>query len=188
MVLVIRLKLSLSHNNKQGSFRMQSFLFEDDSLNKANCAAIGEGTLKSFFEFYAGYLLDSKNVSDKKSCFESVGKLVSEAMDRGECSAATMEHMKRFISNYQMTTVHAQRKQQRAELFEAICYQLATNQPQQLESSLLTKLTEYKTLCDRKRVLEQELSGSLNKPVVEVLTGFISGHKSSLGADFDFIS
>lgn len=163
---------------------MPSLFFDDQSQAKASRTAVAEGTLKSFFEYYAGYLLDNKVSTDKQQCFSEVGKLISDSMDRGECSVAMMDHMKKFISDYAMKTASMRTRKQFSDLFEMVCYQLAVNQPKQLSAEIREKLTEYKSLCDRKRLLEQELSGSLNKPVEEVLTGFVAGHKSMLNIDF----
>lgn len=167
---------------------MGSLFFDNDAREKQTKQAIAGSTLQSFLEFYAGYLLDNRIVDNKEACFSNVGKLVSDSMDRGECSVALMEHMKKYVQTYSIKTERVQKRDEFSQLFSKICYELGTNPVQGLSAELVTKLSKYKQLCDEKRRLESEFSVELKKPVSDIIGSYVGGHKSAISADFAFLS
>lgn len=167
---------------------MGSLFFDNEAREKQTKQAIIGSTLQSFLEFYAGYLLDNRIVDGKDSCFSNVGKLVSDSMDRGECSLSLMEHMKQYIQNYSIKTERVQKRDEFHALFAKICYELSCKPSQELSLDIVDKLARYKQVCDEKRRLESEFAVDLKKPINDILTSYVGGHKSAISADFAFLS
>ena len=163
---------------------MGSLFFEDGSKEKLVKKAISSQALEAFLEFYAGHLLDSRAVDSKEACMSQIGRLVSDSMDRGECSVLTMEHMKKFIQNYKFRTDGMKKKEEFDSLFSKIVYQIAKSPSKTLSPETIQKLSQYKEACDTVHRLELELSTELKKPVKEILGSYADGHKSSLNIDF----
>lgn len=113
-----------------------------------------------------------------------IGKLVSDSMDRGECSVATMEHMKKYINNYTFRTDGVKKKQEFDSLFSKICYQIAKSPSKTLSPEMVQKLQQYKEACDTVHRLELELSVDLKNPIKQILGSYADGHSSSLNIDF----
>ena len=167
---------------------MGSLFFDNEAREKQTKQAITGSTLQSFLEFYAGYLLDNRVVDNKEACFSNVGKLVSDSMDRGECSLSLMEHMKKYIQEYTIKTERVQKRDEFQNQFTRICYELGCNPSQNLAPDIVDKLAKYKQACDEKRRLESELAVDLKNPINEILTQYVGGHKSAITADFAFLS
>lgn len=167
---------------------MGSLFFDNDAREKQTKQAIAGHTLQSFLEFYAGYLLDNRIVDSKEACFSNVGKLVSDSMDRGECSVALMEHMEKYVQSYNIKTERIQKRDEFAQLFSKICYELGCNPTQELAPDLVEKLAKYKQICDDKRRLESEFAVDLKKPINDILSQYVGGHKSAISAEFGFLS
>lgn len=163
---------------------MGSLFFEDGSKEKLVKKAISSQALEAFLEFYAEHLLDTRAVDSKESCMNQIGRLVSDSMDRGECSVATMEHMKKFILSYTIKTDGVKKKEEFNSLFSKICYQIAKSPSKTLSPEMVQKLTQYKEACDTMHRLELELSAELRKPIREVIGSYADGHSSSLNIDF----
>ena len=167
---------------------MGSLFFDNDAREKQTKQAIAGSTLQSFLEFYAGYLLDNRVVDSKDACFSNVGKLVSDSMDRGECSVSLMEHMQQYVQSYKIKTERIQKRDEFTQLFSKICYELGCKPSLELDPEMVTKLARYKQLCDEKRRLESEFAVDLKKPVNDILSNYVGGHKSAISADFGFLS
>ncbi len=163
---------------------MGSLFFEDGSKEKLVKKAISSQALEAFLEFYAGHLLDSRAVDSKEACMSQIGRLVSDSMDRGECSVATMEHMKKFIQHYTLRTDGVKKKEEFNSLFSKIVYQIAKNPSKSLSPDTIQKLSQYKEACDTVHRLELELSAELRNPVREILGSYSDGHKSNINIDF----
>lgn len=167
---------------------MGSLFFDKESREKQTRNAITPCAIQSFLEFYSSYLLDNRIVDNKESCFEQIGRIVSDSMDRGECSVATMEHMKQFVQSYSVKTERMQKKDQFQSLFARICYELAKKPSAELSPEMVDKLVKYKQVCDDKRRMEQEFAVELKAPISQVLSSYVGGHKSAIKADLEFMS
>lgn|SRR5574344_475478 len=165
---------------------MGSLFFEDGSKEKLTKHAISVPALEAFLESYAGHLIDSRAVDSKETCKSKIGKLVSDSMDRGECSVAMMEHMMQFIQQYSIATEKNKKLDKFKQLFDKICYQLAKEPSKDLSPEMVEKLSQYKKLCDDKRHLEMEFEVQLKKPIRELLSSYMSGHKSDFSDEFGF--
>lgn len=167
---------------------MGSIFFDNEAREKQTKQAITVSTLQSFLEFYAGYLLDNRVVDGKDACFANVGRLVSDSMDRGECSLSMMEHMQKYIQDYTIKTERIQKRDEFHALFAKVCYELSCKPTSDLSLDIVDKLARYKQVCDEKRRLESEFAVDLKKPINDILTSYVGGHKSAISADFAFLS
>jgi hypothetical protein len=167
---------------------MGSLFFDNEARDKQTKQAIIGSTLQSFLEFYAGYLLDNRIVDNKDACFSNVGRLVSDSMDRGECSLSLMEHMKKYIQEYSIKTERVRSRDEFQALFTKVCYELSSNPSTDLSQDIVDKLAKYKQVCDEKRRLESEFAVDLKKPINDILSSYVGGHKSAISADFAFLS
>lgn len=163
---------------------MGSLFFDDGSKEKQLKQAVAGSALQSFLETYASYLMDNRIVEDKESCFAQIGRLVSDSMDRGECSVALMEHMKKFVQAYSIKTDGMRKREVFNELMHKVCYQLSMNPSKTLSPAMVEKLAKYKQLCDDRRRLEQELAVELRPAISETISSYVGGHKSVINLDF----
>lgn len=163
---------------------MGSLFFDDGSKEKQLKQAVAGSTLQSFLETYASYLLDNRIVEDKESCFAQIGRLVSDSMDRGECSVSMMEHMKKFVQAYSIKTEGKRKREMFDALMHDVCYRLASNPGKLLSPAMVEKLAKYKQLCDDCRHLEQELAVEMRPVISETIGSYVGGHKSVINLDF----
>jgi hypothetical protein len=109
-------------------------------------------------------------------------------MDRGECSLSLMEHMKKYIQEYSIKTERVRSRDEFQALFTKVCYELSSNPSTDLSQDIVDKLAKYKQVCDEKRRLESEFAVDLKKPINDILSSYVGGHKSAISADFAFLS
>lgn len=61
----------------------------------------------NFVKEYAEYLLKNNVVDSKSACIEMVGKLLSAAIDNGDCGLPMVEEIKQYIDGTKLFTVAA---------------------------------------------------------------------------------
>lgn len=172
-------------NNQQRTIVMSNIFFSKESKDRLITDAIAGSTLESFFKFYSGYLLDSGEIDSKASCTSVVGKLISDAMNRGECSVVTLNNVKQYIREYQVKTKFRERKDNFKQLFSAICNEIASGKMDNLPSSVVASLNRYKELCDEKSNIESQLMMSLKDYAASAISNAVGNDAVLKCLDFD---
>lgn len=142
----------------------------------------------NFIKEYAEYLLDNRVVDSKKACMNVVGKLISAAMDNGECEISAVEEIKQYIDSKTLRS-EANKKQHKFEkftedLFEDATDDITDNVLNSIPENISTKL---KQMIQAKQVVEsveEELEEAMGDISKDIINRFMSKYGKLINPKF----
>ncbi len=137
---------------------------------------------------YGEYLLHNNIVDSKQACFENIGKIISEAMDNGDCSISTIEEVKQYIEAQSLLSKEDQKAYKKEDMIKGILCSstvdltddILENVPEELKNNL----SEYKRMKAAIRVMRERIENNFSEVAENAIRVFMAKYAKLFAPEF----